>query len=76
MNKKSIAAIIAVVVVGVAITLVASYSATSNGTESTENVEEISVEENLETATEVADEGEGRQFSISLQDGITASSNP
>ncbi len=76
MNKKSIAIIIATVAVGIAIVSFASFGAVSNEIQTTENVEEIGVDENLETATEVADEGDGRQFTISLHDGLTTASNP
>ena len=76
MNKKSIAIIIATVAIGIAIVSFASSGTIPDEIQTTENVEEIGVEENLETATEVADDGDGRQFTISLHDGITATSNP
>ena len=61
--------------VGIAIVSFASFGAISNEIQTTVNEEEIG-EENLETAAENPDAEEGRQFSISLHDGITASSNP
>lgn len=76
MNKKSIAIIIVIVAAGIAMVSFASSGTISNEILTTENVEEIGVEENLETATEAVDEGDGRQFSISLRDGVTTASNP
>lgn len=63
-------------IVGIAIVSFASFGAISNEIQTTVNEEEIGVEENLETAAENPDAEEGRQFSISLHDGITAASNP
>ncbi len=76
MNKKSVAIIIVTVAVGIAIVSFASFGAISNEIQTTVNEEEIGVEENLEIAAENPDVEEGRQFSISLHDGITAASNP
>lgn len=76
MNKKSIAIIIATVAVGIAIVSFASSGTIPNEIQTTENVEEIGVEEDLETATEVADDGDGHQFTVSLHDGIVTASNP
>jgi len=76
LNKKSVAIIIVTVAVGIAIVSFASFGAISNEIQTTVNEEEIGVEENLEIAAENPDVEEGRQFSISLHDGITAASNP
>ncbi len=76
MNKKSIAIIIVTVAVGIAMVSFASSGTISNEIQTTENVEEIGVDETLETATVVADDGDGRQFTVSLHDGIATASNP
>ena len=67
MNKKLVGIVIGVIIIGIAIIFIATGIASNN-----ENMPVNEIETNEQNSTEEL--SEGKKFTVSLQDGITASS--
>lgn len=68
MNKKLVGIVIGVIIIGIAIIFIATGIASNN-----ENMPVNEIETNEQNSTEEL-APEGKKFTVSLQDGITASS--
>ena len=67
MNKKLVGIVIGVIIIGIAIIFIATGIASNN-----QNIPVNEIETNEQNSTEEL--SEGKKFTVSLQDGITASS--
>jgi len=67
LNKKLVGIVIGVIIIGIAIIFIATGIASNN-----QNIPVNEIETNEQNSTEEL--SEGKKFTVSLQDGITASS--